>query len=191
MPRFIGALVPSQENEHVTFWTCSDSVISFLFFIRLWQCGIHFVLVFPFIPWRVESIVFYYFINLKLNKLKYVFLASNNVHAVFEILRSYALSSWLWYPLRFPYKNYVRFVFTSNFLCEISCLAYVVCICLRVVVSNTYCVVFLFYLSVLCALSFLFLWVVCFYGPFGILWGLFSLISYVWLQIKNNVLKDL
>jgi hypothetical protein len=105
-------------------------VISFLFFIRLWQCGIHFALVFPFIPWRVESMVFYYFINLKLNKLKYVFLASNNVHAVFEILRSYALSSWLWYPLRFPYKNYVRFVFTSNFMCEISCLAYVVCVCL-------------------------------------------------------------
>jgi len=51
----------------------------------------------------------------------------------------YVLSSMLWCPLRFPYNNYVRFVFTSNFLYEGSCLIDVICVCLRLVVSNAYC----------------------------------------------------
>jgi hypothetical protein len=38
-------------------------------------------------------------------------------------------------------------IFTSSCLWEDSCLIYVVCICLHVVVSNTYCVVFLFCFS--------------------------------------------
>ena len=47
-----------------------------------------------------------------------------------------------------PHKNYVRFVFTSSCLKEGSCLIYVICVCLRVMVSNTYCVVlFLFCFS--------------------------------------------
>ena len=57
-----------------------------------------------------------------------------------SIMCLYVLSSVLWCPLRFPYKNDVRFVFTS------SCL-YVICVCLHRVVSNTCCVVFLFCLS--------------------------------------------
>jgi len=44
-------------------------------------------------------------------------------------------------PLRFPHKNDVQFVFTS------SCLIYVICVCLGIVASNTYCVVFLFCFS--------------------------------------------
>ena len=43
--------------------------------------------------------------------------------------------------LRFQHKNDVRFVFTSSCL---SCLLYVICDYLRILVSNTYCVVFLF-----------------------------------------------
>jgi hypothetical protein len=42
--------------------------------------------------------------------------------------------------LRFPPIN----VFTSSCLWEDSCLIYVVCVCLCIVVPNTYCVVFLF-----------------------------------------------
>ena len=56
----------------------------------------------------------------------------------------YILSSVLSCPLRFPHENDVRFVFTSSCLYESACLLYVICVCLRIVVSNTYCVVFLF-----------------------------------------------
>jgi len=75
----------------------------------------------------------------------------------------------LWCPLRFPHKNDFRFVFTSThrnvpytlvmsitispqkrfsvrlylqWLEEGSFLNYFICVCLRIVVSNTYCVVF-------------------------------------------------
>ena len=44
-------------------------------------------------------------------------------------------------PLRFP-NNDVRFVFNFGSLWEGSCLIYVICVCLCVVVSNTCCVVF-------------------------------------------------
>jgi len=37
-------------------------------------------------------------------------------------------------------KNYVRFVFASGCLYEGSCLAYVICVYLRVIVSNPCCV---------------------------------------------------
>ena len=55
----------------------------------------------------------------------------------------YVLNPVLWCPLRFPQKNDVRFVFSSSCLYECSCLIYVSCVCLRIVVSNTHCVVFL------------------------------------------------
>jgi hypothetical protein len=50
----------------------------------------------------------------------------------------------LWCPLRFPHRNDVRFAFTSNCLCERSCIIYVICVCLRITVSNTYCAVLCF-----------------------------------------------
>jgi hypothetical protein len=46
-------------------------------------------------------------------------------------------SSVLWCRLRFPHKNDVRFVFNSSYLIS------VICVCLRIVVSNTYCAMFL------------------------------------------------
>ena len=46
--------------------------------------------------------------------------------------------------------NHVRFVFTPSCVQEDSCFIYVTCVCLRRVVSNTYCVVFLLYLSSSC-----------------------------------------
>jgi hypothetical protein len=70
------------------------------------------------------------------------------------IMCFYVLSSVLWCPLRFPHKNDVRFVFTSS------------CVCLRIVVSNTFFVVFFF---VLCTLCCQFLWIVHF-----------------WLSVKTN-----
>jgi hypothetical protein len=57
----------------------------------------------------------------------------------------------------------VRFVFTSSCLYEGSCLIYVICVCLRMMVSNTYFVVFLLCVSsscILCTLSCQFLWIV-------------------------------
>ena len=41
----------------------------------------------------------------------------------------------------------VQFIFTSSFQQERSCLTQVICVCLRIVVSNTYWVVFVFCLS--------------------------------------------
>ena len=67
--------------------------------------------------------------------------------------------------LWFPHKYDVRFVFTSSCL---SCLIYVICVCLRILVSNTDCVVFCFSSSCV-------LYVASFSGlsifdcPFGIL----------------------
>ena len=60
------------------------------------------------------------------------------------------LSFALWSPLRFPHNNDVQFVFTSNCLSEGSCHIYVICVCLRIVVSNTYCVVCLVCFSSSC-----------------------------------------
>ena len=70
----------------------------------------------------------------------------------------------------FHIKTDVRFVFASNCLQESSSLFYNISLCLRLVVSNTYCVVFLLCLSSSCVpyvagfsgLS------IC-YCPFGIL----------------------
>ena len=78
---------------------------------------------------------------------------------------------WLFVMLRFPEKNDVRFVFTFSCLQEDAFLIYVISVCLRIVLSTTYCVVFLFCLSSsLCTLCCQFLWIVhLFYCPFRIL----------------------
>jgi hypothetical protein len=83
-----------------------------------------------------------------------------DVRYEFRVVMS-VMSSVLWCPLRFPHKNYVRFVFISGYLWEGSCLVYVICICLRVVVSNT-CVFLGFSFFVLCGQ---FLWIVLFLLP--------------------------
>jgi hypothetical protein len=67
-----------------------------------------------------------------------------------SIMCLYVLCSVLWSQLRLQYKNYVRFVFISSCLYEGSCLIYVICVWLRIVVSNTYCVVFLLCFSSSC-----------------------------------------
>ena len=59
-------------------------------------------------------------------------------------------------------NNTVRLVFTSSCLLERSCLIYVIWVCLRIVVSNTYCVVFLICFIVLCTQCSQFLWVLHF-----------------------------
>ena len=90
------------------------------------------------------------------------------------------LSSVLWRLLRFPHKNDVRFILTSSCLYEWGLVSYyVICVYLHIVVSNIYCVVFLFFF-VLCTLCCQFLWVV---SPFGILLILFtSIIHFVFLK---------
>jgi len=66
------------------------------------------------------------------------------------IMCLYAMSAVLWFPLRFPHKNEVLFVLTSSCLRDGTCLVWVICVCLCIVVSTTYCVVFLFYFSSSC-----------------------------------------
>ena len=66
---------------------------------------------------------------------------------------------------------FTRFVITSSYLYKVSCLIYIICVCLRTVVSSiTHCVVLLLGLSsscVLCVASFSGLSI--FDSPFGIL----------------------
>ena len=57
-----------------------------------------------------------------------------------------------------------EFFFTCSCLQEGSCLIYIICVCLRIVVFNTYCVVIFFF--VLCCQ---FLWIVYFDCHFGLL----------------------
>ena len=57
----------------------------------------------------------------------------------YAIICLYVPSSVLRCPLRFPHKYDVRFVFTSSCLLEDSCLIYVICVYLCIVVSDTYC----------------------------------------------------
>jgi hypothetical protein len=68
------------------------------------------------------------------------------------IMCLYVLSSVLWCLLRFPYKTDVKCVFTSSCLLAGVCNIYVICICLRIVLSNTYCGVFWLCFSSSCVL---------------------------------------
>ena len=58
------------------------------------------------------------------------------------IMFLYVLNSILWSPLRFLHRNDVRFAFISSCSYEGSWLIYVINVCLCLVVSNTYYVVF-------------------------------------------------
>ena len=77
------------------------------------------------------------------------------------IMYLYILSSVIWCPLRSPHKSHVHFVFTYSSFQERSCLINIICVCLRFVVSNTYCVVlFILIVIVLCAKCCQSLWIV-------------------------------
>ena len=90
------------------------------------------------------------------------------------IMCLYVLSSMLCCPLCYPHKNDGRFIFAATCLQEGSCLIYVICVCLCIVVSNTYCVVFLF-VFVLCTLCFQSLSIVY----FGLPHWLFSMLNVI------------
>jgi hypothetical protein len=63
-----------------------------------------------------------------------------------HIICLYVLISALWCSIRFLHINDVRFVFASSCLYEGSCLIYVICVCLGILVSTTllyFCFVFL------------------------------------------------
>ena len=77
---------------------------------------------------------------------------------------------------------FVRFIFTSSCLLEGACFIYAMCVCLRIVVSNTYCVVFVWfpsscvpYFASISGLCFLFI------AP-----SVFSNVYFAWLVILNH-----
>jgi uncharacterized membrane protein len=75
-------------------------------------------------------------------------------------------------------KNDVQGVFINSYLLEGSCLIYVICLWMGIVMSNTYSVVFLFCFSsscITCIASFIGMSI--FYYPFGIVLRLFPPIS--------------
>ena len=78
------------------------------------------------------------------------------------IMFLYVLSPVLWWPLRFPHKNDVRFVFTSGCLWKDSCLVYVICVFTNSDVQHILCCVFVLFFFVLCTLCCQFLWIVHF-----------------------------
>ena len=67
-------------------------------------------------------------------------------HDITEILLKVALSIIKQTNINIP----VRFIFTSSCLWEGACLIYVICVCLCIVVSRTYCVVLCFSFSSSC-----------------------------------------
>ena len=69
---------------------------------------------------------------------------------VSPIMCLFFLSSVLWCSLWLLHKNDVQFIFIFNCLFVCSCLIYVICVSLRIMVSTTYCVVFLFSFSSSC-----------------------------------------
>ena len=100
-----------------------------------------------YIPCRVY-LLFY----LSTNNLCFLWFSckTNPTHLSWPIMCLYVPSSVRWYPLGFPHKNDFQFVFAWSCLQNDSCHIYVICFCLRTVVSNTYCVVFLLCLSSSC-----------------------------------------
>ena len=81
--------------------------------------------------------------------------------------------------LRFQHKNDVWFVFTSSCLLKGLFLIYIVCACLRIVVSNVYCVLFCC-VFVVCTL--------CFQCPFLIAPLVFSKVYF--LSIPHFLAKS-
>ena len=75
-----------------------------------------------------------------------------HIFSFFVVLLCVFAVLFLWCPLRFPHKNHVRYVFTFGCLYKGSCLIYVVCDCLRIAVSNTYCAAIFVCLSSSCVL---------------------------------------
>ena len=89
----------------------------------------------------------------------------------FSVLCSPIMCLYVWGSvLRFPHTNDGWFVITSSGLWEGSCLINVICVCLRIVISNAHCVGFSFasvwfLFFVLCDIRCQFLWIVHFVLP--------------------------
>ena len=105
----------------------------------------------------------------------------------FSFLCHYVLSYVLWCPLPFPHRNDVRFGFVSSCLCEGSCLIYVICVCLCIMlqlfvgglmsyiryvclsvyngIQHILCYVFALFFVVLCTVCCQFIWIVHFILP--------------------------
>ena len=112
------------------------------------------------------NMYYFAFINYQLitlqTKVFFVFVCSDELTLRTNLYQLAYFCRW------YLHKNDILFVFTSSCLYEGSCLLYVIYVCLRIVVSNTYCVMFLFWLSlscVLCTLCCQFLWIVHFWLP--------------------------
>ena len=74
------------------------------------------------------------------------------------------------------------------------CLIYVVCVCLRIVVSNTYCVVFVLFFFVLCTIPCVvqFLWIVHFWSClwYSLTFTLYLLINYKVSRMESKITEE-
>ena len=95
-----------------------------------------------------------------------------------------------WILLRFPRKYDIGFDLPSSCLWEGSCHIYVICVCLRIVVSNAYCAMFLFFfVLVLGTLCWKFLWIVHFSLP--LYFSVFSNVYSAWGSYHDFRNKEL
>ena len=87
----------------------------------------------------------------------------NNNHSLLNLNKNSTLLKKK--PNTFSHKIDVRFVFISSCLYEVSCLIYIICVCLCIVETNTYCVVFfVLFVCLLCLVyPMLFFWIVYFW----------------------------
>ena len=116
-----------------------------------WHKTVFFVAVFfKFFYSRVFKLKYVLFciyqlpINYTANKSFFVFVCSDELTLRTNLYQLAYFCRW------YLHKNDIQFVFTSSCLYEGSCLLCVICVCLRIVVSNTYCAMFLFWLSLSC-----------------------------------------
>jgi len=121
-----------------------------MYVICVCWCGVQHVLIIWITWWmfykRQEQLTFHEHLSLLPPLIVWVRVAHLFSFLCCPIMCLYVLSFVLWCPLRFPHTNDVRFFYLQLFVC----LTYVICICLRIVVSNTYCVVFLLCCSSSC-----------------------------------------
>jgi hypothetical protein len=86
----------------------------------------------------LSSVVMFYYVSLR-SEFRVVISYYVSLRSEFRVVMSVTFSAWKRCSVRIYHQ-----------LLKDSCLIYVMCVCLRIVASNTYCVVFLFCFSSSC-----------------------------------------
>jgi hypothetical protein len=159
--RLVTLWINVREHAHCTKTNVSFLKIFTLIFKDLWERGIH--IISPWMCLQVELFNVHYFRNL----LLFIVWKSQIVKAHFHL---HILKTSKWLPISIQISNVFIFdnmvVMCSFKINSNVCSYFLICVCLRIVVSNTYCAVFLLCLFfALCTLCYQFLLIVHFWLP--------------------------